>query len=151
MCVAIQSLPMIAEQKKLLRGRLKAAIEHQPEIKILRKLLLRIGGEELVARPQPDRDVPILVEYGFVMAGPVITKPMGLGDCHRNLAHVWRNRRSQLAGIGTGYALSNDGLWRQHSWGVRREGIFETTEDRLKYFGILLQGPVADSFAATNG
>jgi hypothetical protein len=137
------------EQKKLLRGHLKVALEHQREIRILRKLLLRIGGEELVARP--DKDVPLLVEYGFVMAGPVITKRVALGDCHGNLARFWRDKRSQLAGIGTGYALSNDGLWRQHSWGVRREGILETTEDRLKYFGILLQGPVADSFAAKNG
>ena len=139
---------MTTEQKKLLKGHLKAALGHQPEIKILRKLLLRIGGEELVARP--DREVPLLVEYGFVMAGPVMTKPMEPGDCHGNLARLWRNKRSQLAGIGTGYTLGNDGLWRQHSWGVKREGILETTEERLKYFGILLQGPLADAFAAGN-
>jgi hypothetical protein len=55
-----------------------------------------------------------------------------------------------MVGIGTGYALSADGLWRQHSWGVRRQGILETTAPREKYFGILLQGSSADSFAEAN-
>lgn len=59
-------------------------------------------------------------------------------------------REFDIVGIATGYALSGDGLWRQHSWGVLRDGIFETTETRLKYFGIVLQGERADYFAAAN-
>jgi hypothetical protein len=34
-----------------------------------------------------------------------------------------------------GYALSRDGLFRTHSWGVKNEIIVETTEKRLLYFG----------------
>ena len=57
---------------------------------------------------------------------------------------------SGLIGIGTGYALSVDGLWRQHSWGVARDLIIESTEARVKYFGRLLRGADADMFAAAN-
>ena len=55
-----------------------------------------------------------------------------------------------MVAIATGYALSDDGLWRQHTWGILRDGILETTEARIEYFGLLLQGERADEFAASN-
>jgi hypothetical protein len=66
------------------------------------------------------------------------------------VAEIWTEERHELVGIGTGYSLSDDGLWRQHSWGLRREGILETTVPRVKYFGVLLQHADADSFAMAN-
>jgi hypothetical protein len=66
------------------------------------------------------------------------------------VAEIWAERPHELVGIGTGYSLSDDGLWRQHSWGLRREGILETTVSRVKYFGVLLQHGDADSFAMAN-
>ena len=70
--------------------------------------------------------------------------------CHQNIAAVWRKGRRGLVGVATGYALSNDGLWRQHTWGVMRDGVLECTEERRKYFGILLQDSAADYFASCN-
>ncbi len=72
------------------------------------------------------------------------------GWCHRNVARVWVSRQPGIVGIGTGYALSEDGLWRQHSWGVLKNGILETTVARTKYFGVMLKGIAADSFADAN-
>jgi hypothetical protein len=84
------------------------------------------------------------------MAGPLQIKIMSKSRCHENVARVWTRKRHGVLGIGTGYALSDDGLWRQHSWGVRREGVLETTVPRTKYFGLLLQEEEADGFADAN-
>ena len=141
---------MDKEQRDLLRRRLRAAIRRQPELNILRALLLRMGGAELVAPSDFDRDVGLLIDTGFAMAGPVKCSIMKPNACHENIARVWTAKHCGLIGVGTGYALSNDGLWRQHSWGIRRNGILETTEQRVRYFGIRLQARDADSFAAFN-
>jgi hypothetical protein len=138
-------------QRSLLRRRLRAAISAQPEIRALRALLLDIGGVELVAPPWHDCDVPALIHEGFIMDGLVELRIMERSQCHRNLSQLWGRKRNGLVGIGTGYALSDDGLWRQHSWGVGRRGIVETTQVRVKCFGLLLRGSDADSFAEANG
>jgi hypothetical protein len=105
-----------------------------------------------VAPPWHDCRVPALIHAGFVMDGQITLRAMRPCSCHRNISRLWnRNRnRGGLFGIGTGYALSDDGLWRQHSWGVGRRGIVETTEVRVTYFGELLLGKDADLFAAYN-
>lgn len=138
------------EQRNLLSRRLRAAIKYQPEIKLLRTLLLELGGLELVAPIGFDPDAPVLIRSGSAISGSVESKVMEHSACHRNIAALWLAKRNRLVGIGTGYALSNDGLWRQHSWGVRRNSILETTKTRMKYFGRTIQGSEADSFAASN-
>ena len=142
---------MEENQRSLLRRRLRAAIATQPEIRALRSLLLDMGGVELVAPPWPDCDVPVLIHAGFVMEGRVKLRIMERSQSHRNVSRLWGRKRNGLVGIGTGYALSGDGLWRQHSWGVGWRGIIETTQARVKYFGLLLLGRDADSFAEANG
>lgn len=144
------TLVMTQERKRLLDRRLREAIGQQPEIEILAELLLDLGGIQLVAPPKADPAVALLVDAGVVMARPVHCQAMEDGKCHQNVARLWRQKRHEVLGIGTGYALSDDGLWRQHSWGIRREGILETTSLRAKYFGLLLQGVDADSFAESN-
>jgi hypothetical protein len=67
---------------------------------------------------------------------------MRLGEpsaCHPNAAMMFVRSRRRVR-IASGYALSADGLWRQHSWGVDVEDgrIIETTERRLRYYGIVL-------------
>ncbi len=76
-------------------------------------------------------------------------KLMARNGCHQNVASLWKSPKRGIIGVATGYALSEDGLWRQHSWGLLRDGVLETTERRDKYFGILLQGPGADHFSQT--
>jgi hypothetical protein len=141
---------MTPDQKKILQGRLRKAVIDQPELKHLKSLLLSFGGDFLVAPPRHDPDVPTLLKSGFLMSGPISTKPMKSSMCHQNIAAVWKMHRKGVVGVATGYALSDDGLWRQHSWAVLRDGLLETTEDRRKYFGILLQGAAADHFASCN-
>ena len=143
-------IAMTKEQRDLLSRRLRAAIKYQPEIKLLRALLLELGGVELVAPSGFDPDVPFLIDSGFAMVGPAKCNVMERSACHKNTARLWLAKRRGLIGIGTGYALSKDGLWRQHSWGVRRNGILETTVARVKYFGRALKGREADLFAAFN-
>jgi hypothetical protein len=141
---------MTPEQKTFLSRRFRVAVGKQPELKLLRTLLLRFGGEFVVAPPKPDQDVPVLLEQGFITAGLITLKVMKSNSCHQNVAAVWTKQKFGIVGIATGYALSDDGLWRQHSWGILRGGVLETTEQRLKYFGIVLQGKRADFFAANN-
>jgi hypothetical protein len=141
---------MTEEQKRFLDRRFREAAGHQPDLVVLRGLLLGLGGVHLVAPPGPDPDLPLVIDAGFVMAGPVARRTMKKSECHRNVAEIWAKKHHGLVGIGTGYSLSDDGLWRQHSWGLRREGILETTVSRAKYFGALLQHGAADLFAIAN-
>jgi hypothetical protein len=142
---------MTPENKKFLSRRLRDAVGKQPELKPLKTLLVRLGGDFIVAPPRtPDQDVSSLLELGFVTSGPITLKVMKFSSCHQNVATIWTKRRFGVVGIATGYALSEDGLWRQHSWGILREGVLETTEARVKYFGIVLQGEKADFFAFSN-
>ena len=141
---------MDTDQKTLLNRRFRDAARNQPELKHLRPLLLRFGGQFIVAPVKPDQHVPRLLQQGFVTTGPVKLKLMKSSSCHQNVASVRTTKRFGVVGIATGYALSEDGLWRQHSWGILRDGVLETTETRLKYFGILLQGKEADFFAWSN-
>jgi hypothetical protein len=141
---------MTPEQKKFLRARFKKASGEQPDIKHLKQLLLRLGGDYIVAPPAADPDIPALLDRGFTMHGPPKMKRMRSSMCHQNVSTVWQSKVPKLIAVGTGYALSEDGLWRQHSWGVLRDGLLETTVVRVKYFGLLLQAADADSFAARN-
>ena len=141
---------MTPDQRKFLQGRFRKAVIEQPELKNLKSLLLSFGGDFIVAPPSQDRHVPTLLKSGFLMSGSVLMKPMRDNMCHQNIAAVWRKGRRGLVGVATGYALSNDGLWRQHTWGFMRDGVLESTEERRKYFGILLQDSAADYFASCN-
>ena len=141
---------MTERQKRFLNRRFREAVEQQPDFEVLRGLLLALGGSHLVAPSSPDPVLALVIDAGFVMAGPVMRRAMTMGRCHRNVAKIWAEKHHKLVGIGTGYSLSGDGLWRQHSWGLRREGVLETTSLRVKYFGVLLQHGDANLFAMAN-
>jgi hypothetical protein len=125
---AMLSARMTPEREELLNRRLSEAIYQQPELERLKELLLNLGGEFLVAPPKPDQDVPMVLERGFLMSGPIMFNVMESSSCHRNVASIWIRKEFGVVGIATGYALSDDGLWRQHTWGVLRDGVLETTE-----------------------
>jgi hypothetical protein len=146
----VQYAELTEERRALLHRRLHEAESLQSEIRILRRLLLKMGGIELVAPPSADGVLRLLIDHGLIMSGPVIRKLMADSACHNNVSLLWALQKPKVVGIGTGYALSSDGLWRQHSWGVRRGGLVETTAPRDQYFGILLRGNRADCFAESN-
>ncbi len=111
--------------------------------------LLQYGGDLVVPHLQPE---PILDQ---LLAGAMVQPSAGRfvpGDdnaCHANAAVLWID--GTVAAIGTGYALSGDGLWRQHSWGVDADGApVETTAARISYAGIGLTAIPALQFAAGN-
>jgi hypothetical protein len=141
---------MIPEQRRFLGRRLRHGSRNQPELKRLKILLLRFGGDFLVAPPKPDPDLLMLLQSGFLIGGTTVLKPMKRSSYHQNVSALWKGRRHGIVGIATGYALSEDGLWRQPSWGLLRDGVLETTETRLKYFGIVLPGEKAPNFAQCN-
>jgi len=72
---------------------------------------------------------------------------MAENSCHWNVASLWRQKEGSLVAIATGYALTK-GLWRQHSWGIQRDAILETTESRESYFGLRMEGSEADAYAS---
>ena len=141
---------MTDEQKAFLAGRLQEASKAQPELKSFRLSLLAFGGLEFVPPGKPDPDLPELLSSGQLITGPVAREELDEGYCHENIAELWLKPGAGLTAIGTGYALSEDGLWRQHSWGMRNDQIVETTAERVKYFGRILTGNEADAFANAN-
>jgi len=130
-----------------LKDRLEGLAKKDPGYLILREKLLDLGGERYV--PQPEPDLRILLSRGHVMRGPVKMMKGRPISCHENVAYMVED------GIGiqaaTGYALSLDGLWRQHSWGVMEDGtLIETTVRRKIYWGVILRGEEATTFCDFN-
>lgn len=54
--------------------------------------------------------------------------------------------------ICTGYALSKDGIWRQHSWCQlkKTKQVVETTIKRIEYYGFVLSSDEAHKFYELN-
>jgi hypothetical protein len=115
---------------------------------LLSQAILQHGGEAVVPPLEPLAQpfAEMLIDLGEPQ-GPDARKVRGArSDCHGNTARLLR--AGKAAAIGTGYALSADGLWRQHSWGLDSGGVvLETTESREQYWGIQLRGEDARYFA----
>ena len=110
-------------------------------------VVLDKGGLIVVPPASPDPLIDYLATTGS-LASPASTTNFAaeVSDCHANAARLWR--ASEIESIGTGYALSDDGLWREHSWGWRQGDVLvETTERRRAYFGVKLDGDGAEWFA----
>lgn len=112
--------------------------------------LLEIGGTRV--SPQPEPRVEHILNFGRVRDHPAKLKRGEPNRCHHNAARLWlKGSPKSLAAIGTGYALSDDGMWRPHSWLVHRTrtgyGIIETTVLRECYFGLAIKGEGADKWA----
>ena len=134
-------------QKDILRKNLASAVKEQKGWTKLRRRLLDLGGEEIAARYEEDLEILLLLGEEFV--GKARRRPGEQSQCHRNAGRLYRN--GELAAIATGWALSDDRIWRQHSWGIDWKGrIVETTEPRLMYFGVYLVRQSADRFAEGN-
>ena len=155
----------VKQERQLSERRLGAAMVHRPSYlglwRVWERRLLGHGGA-LVKHPvDPERDIEYLLMHATVwhvdpVRGEVHFVEGVAHQCHANAGALWLkgstpNREHAVTGIGTGYALSGDGLWRQHSWAVTsHEVIVETTEVCVAYAGIVLSGPPARLFAALN-
>lgn len=68
----------------------------------------------------------------------VICKKMRDSDCHNNCDDLYKSNK--ITSVYTGFALSDDGKWRLHSWGIDRNGhIIETTCERVMYYGKIIR------------
>jgi hypothetical protein len=123
----------------------------------LRDKLLSLGGKQ-VAMVDIEQDIDDILERGQLWYGDRIKMMKGYpSQCHSNSAELWekyKNNSNFKIHIATGYGLSDDGLWRQHSWCVlvkpRKNRIIETTVERIAYFGFVLTKEESEVFALEN-
>jgi len=133
-------------------GWLERAIEHtrghgpNPELK---DILLDIGGwAACIPRIEPDLDK--LLQRGRRFPGKSKTMRGERSRCHSNSAYCWDENR-ELCSICTGYALTRDGMWRQHSWILTNDRIVvETTVKRIQYFGYVMTPAECELFLLEN-
>ena len=141
------------EQREFLEDRMRQALVAQPDLARLEERLLGVGGAMLVAPPDGiEEDLEGMLARGEAFDGRNALLRVGRPiACHANSAALWETRPERYT-ICTGYALSGDGLWRQHSWVLDGylKRLVETTKPRLAYFGYRLDGLEAEVFAAAN-
>lgn len=119
----------------------------------LRTLLLSFGGSE-VCMPAYEEDLYNILARGQLWYGDRIHMMKGQpSQCHRNSSYCWEANQDKTV-LCTGYALSEDGMWRQHSWLVelrpRKNRIVETTVPRVAYFGFGMDADEAWKFYFDN-
>lgn len=93
---------------------------------------------QVIAKPAVD----YLINQGELWVDPVFWE-MERTRCHDNVACLYED--GMVDDVYTGLALTEDGMWRSHSWGMRLVPdendepvweLVETTEPRLMYFGV---------------
>lgn len=119
----------------------------------LRDRLLAFGGEE-VCMPFQELDVERIQSRGQLWYGQLSQMAPGQqSQCHRNSALLWEANKDVLL-IATGYALSEDGMWRQHTWCImvndERTYVVETTTPRIAYFGFVMNLDESQTFLYQN-
>jgi hypothetical protein len=130
--------------------RTKVWPEFDMRIYDLRDKIVAFGGEE-VCMPYGEPEVEELLSRGQLWGATNRMEIGTMSQCHRNSAKIWAKHQDKYF-IATGYALSEDGLWRGHTWCVKRTtrgiSIVETTVRRLLYFGYVLTLEESVEFAA---
>lgn len=116
----------------------------------LKACLLDFAGEA-VRLPEYEEDLENILEYGQFWLGYNAERIPGEPcQCHENSALLWRENK-EITNICTGYALSEDGMWRQHSWLIHRKPrsnkIVETTLPRVLYYGFVMPPELSERFA----
>lgn len=119
----------------------------------LKALLLDFAGDA-VCLPGYEEDLEDILEYGQFWLGYNAERMRGEAcQCHSNSARIWEQNKDKTT-ICTGYALSTDGMWRQHSWLIHRKPrsnkIVETTRPRVLYYGFALTPDMCERFADEN-
>jgi hypothetical protein len=131
---------------------LERASEHtrgkgsHPELK---EILIEIGGWAAVI-PRIESDLKRILARGRRFPGRSTTMKGEPSRCHSNSACCWDENR-ELCRICTGYALSKDGVWRQHSWIYTNKGaVVETTEKMVQYYGFVMTHDECEDFLFGN-
>lgn len=121
-------------------------------MKKLHDKILTFGGDE-VCMTEFDKDAPKILKRGRFFYGSSYMRKGQDCQCHYNSARLWYKNKDQCF-IATGYALSEDGLWRCHSWVVqpmaRTVRVWETTVKRVANFGVVLTSEECEDFVENN-
>lgn len=120
---------------------------------ILSKKLLSFCGDAACII-EPEEDYENIMKYGQFWLGKSALLMKGVRSrCHNNACRLWINNKHNTR-ICTGYALSKDGIWRQHSWLIMlnraSNKIIETTVKRVAYFGFVMDEETAEEFCIYN-
>ena len=122
-------------------------LKNMPEMRPLQERLLEVGGDWVALQPEPDLDK--ILKRGQLFVGQVVLQKMENSRCHSNCAHLWDSKSKEYK-IVTGWALSDDGIWRQHTWLLKGKAIVETTSTREKYYGFVFTDEEANQFCWAN-
>ena len=126
-----------------------------PHWQLVETLLDHSDAHNVLIFEGGEPDVHYLNEHGLFVELPKRRIRLQEGvpsDCHGNAARIWRTDPERYS-IMTGYALSADGLWRQHSWAMDNtdEVLVDEFERRKAYFGVELPPAVAEGFFKQHG
>lgn len=136
------------ERVKFLKAKSKALPKYA---KPLEKYLLSLAGYfALISTEESPLEIKQILTRGEVFEGEAKRRVGGRSsDCHANCCKFFTKNIQNT--IVTGYALSDDGIWRQHSWLINPSGqLIETTLPRLLYFGYKMTPEEAVFFASSN-
>jgi hypothetical protein len=126
-----------ASRKRFLADKNRGYLAEQPRLRLLRRRLLAIAGQEVVLRR--DSHLEELLARAEVWRRVVPHEIAGMSNqCHRNAATAYLDAPSKHR-IVTGWALHDDDVvWRQHSWILRGDELCETTVPAKIYYGVIL-------------
>jgi hypothetical protein len=128
--------PMAQDWKDRLQESQEDVFERSPEAQEIRERLLAIGGGEVNVRGVVPADIFRLLKRGELWSGEksnlVRMAPI---SCHQNSYVLWKAGKGDLV---NGFSLTEDGLWREHSWIVSNDKVLETTTPRVAYYGVIL-------------
>lgn len=111
------------------------------------RIILGFAGEEVcMAMPEPDLE-ELKLRGVFLYGNTARLKKMKASACHWNCAALFLAEPEKML-LMTGYALSIDGCWRQHSWCIDLTSgtPVETTTCRIGYFGFVMSAEEAADF-----
>lgn len=122
-----------------------------PRIEQLKQKLIGAIGVAAVM-PAVEEDIDALLNRGeFFEMMHIKIWPGEACRCHSNSAAIWELDQDRYE-LMTGYGLSKDGVWRQHSWvyDTKNGEIIETTEERVVYYGFRMTKKEANRFYYNN-
>lgn len=142
----VKTIPMPEERLTYLRGfgYTQDSVYPYYPIEDLKKRLFEVGGEAVIAQGITKQEFKAMIREGeFVDGSGAKLWKQRAGDCHGNVEQTYKQYKDKGKADKfvpmTGFALSEDGAWRYHSWLYDNdlEKIVETTVERLVYFGVV--------------
>lgn len=128
-------------RKKYFDQAFENACKTEPQARKFFEKLMSIGGEHVSFQLYNGRihRVNQLLKKGRLWSDRRSVLRRGEPrHCHSNAAEYWAGSGGRLQ-IATGYALSDDDAWHEHTWNLSpSDTVLESTEPRAAYFGIIL-------------